>query len=339
MGAPADPPAPAHSTSKIRYVFPSKQMRGNIGPRMTTDATCGETAPAEATGWRGSALPKGMRRGRDEPSLVWDTGKGLELEMVFVPPGEFLMGSAAAEAFEEERPQHPHPLAAGYFIGRTHVTVGQFDRFVSATGYRTEAETGGGAYTFDGEKIVKRAEFSWRNPGFPQHKGHPVVCVSWNDARAFCDWAGLDLPTEAEWEKAARGTDARRYPWGNDWDPNRANFCDSSCPLDVSWKDSAASDGYAYTSPVGCYAAGASPYGALDMAGNVWQWCDDWFEERAYDRYAAGDLAAPATGQNRVNRGGCWANAARDCRTSFRAWYPPENRNAFLGFRVAKRVG
>lgn len=180
---------------------------------------------------------------------------------VYVPAGEFVMGSRDddPDARDDEKPQHTVYLD-GYWIDKTPVTNAMFAKFVAETGYLTEAEKRGEAYVY-GQGSVKGAQ--WRHPQGASSNilgkdNHPVVCVSWNDANA--KWAGRCLPTEAEWEKAAGGTDGRKWPWGNN-PPT-----DKLCNFNGNVGD---------TTPVGNYPAGASPYRALDMAGHVWEWCND----------------------------------------------------------------
>jgi formylglycine-generating enzyme required for sulfatase activity len=215
--------------------------------------------------------------------------------LVRVPAGAFLMGSqdGDADADDDEKPAHEVYLDE-YWIGKCEVTNEQFARFVAETGYDA------GNY--------------WRNSASEWGPQAPVVYVSWFDARAYCEWAGGRLPTEAEWEKAARGTDGRKYPWGNAWDSSRA-WCEET------------SGGRAH--PVGQLPAGASPYGCLDMAGNVWEWCQDWYGE-----YPSG----PSEGSNRVRRGGSWGNDAQFARAAERGSSTPDYRNDFLGFRLARSL-
>jgi formylglycine-generating enzyme len=225
-------------------------------------------------------------------------------------------------AAEVERPMHEHSLRA-YFIGRTAVTAAQYAVFAGATGRLIADE-----------------------PTWPSSPQHPVVNVSWFDAAEFCAWAGGRLPIEAEWEKAARGTDGRRFPWGDlppepdrctwdgsplagaqtRWEPSRGRFVKiGAAPA----RSPARGPGAA-----GERLAGASPYGALDMAGGVWEWCDDWYDSVAYARHASGDVSARTAGKARVTRGGSWDSPAVKCRTTARGAMRPDTRNQALGFRI-----
>lgn len=190
--------------------------------------------------------------------------------LVLVPAGEATFGSPDGEGDLDEHPQFRANLP-GYYIGVTEVTNAQYKGFVDATGRVAPPHWSGGQ-------------------GPSDLANHPVVNADWGDAQAYCDWAGLRLPSELEWERAARGTEGRTYPWGAAWDASRCR-CAENC-------------GPGTTAPVGSYPSGASPCGALDMAGNLMEWCEDWFDSQAYARYAQGGLAPPATGKSRALRGG-----------------------------------
>ena len=207
--------------------------------------------------------------------------------MVYVPAGEFTMGSPEGEGQPNERPQHQVTLDA-FWIDRTEAINAQYRGCVQAGACAEPGCVGHVGYGADDE---------------------PVTCVSWVDAVAYCEWAGARLPSEAEWEKAARGTDARVYPWGNqEPDATRANF----------------DNGGGGPSAVGSYPSGASPYGALDMAGNVWEWVNDWFGNYGAtlsDRNPQG----PVAGTSKVVRGGAWPGS--QVRAAGRAgFYPDESR-------------
>lgn len=216
--------------------------------------------------------------------------------LIEIPAGSFTMGS---NDYDNEKPVHTVYLDK-YYIGKYEVTVGQFKKFCNATG-KTMPE-----------------QPSWNN-----RDDHPVVNVSWNDAKAYCDWAGLRLPTEAEWEKAARGTDGRTYPWGNAWDNTKCNSRENG-------------DRYSNTSPVGSFPSGVSPYGCYDMAGNVWEWCNDWYDKNYYGSSPSSNPTGPSSGDLRVLRGGGWYNGADLCRSADRFRDFPDIRYYYVGFRVAR---
>ena len=277
--------------------------------------------------------------------LVRETGKD-GAEMVLVPAGDFWMGSTREEAdrviaeckgagagesqckewYERELPRHRVSLDA-FYIDRFEVMNKQFERFVRATGHRTTAEREGWAWARiqkDGKWQTDRVNgASWRapsGPGSTAPSDHPVVQVSWEDAAAYCLWAGKRLPTEAEWEKAARGSDGRRYPWGETWDPSRANG-------NMTVRT---------TTPVGSYPSGASPYGAYDMAGNVAEWVQDWFGP--YDSSADRNPTGPSAGRFRVIRGGSWSIDPWDLRSAVRSGSVPTYRSYNVGFRCGVGV-
>ncbi len=226
---------------------------------------------------------------------VWDRdGK----EMVRVPAGDFLYG---VDKDKETLPE--------FWIDRTPVTNAEFDRFVRATGYRTTAEQAGLGCANTGEKWEDVPGADWRHPGGPgtdvQGKSdHPVVQVTWEDAAAYARWAGKRLPTEREWEKAARGTDGRDYPWGN------AEPTHALCNFDKYENG---------TTSVGKYSPqGDSPYGCIDMAGNIWEWTGSNHESGG-----------------KVLRGGGWTHPAAYLRLFLRSNHNPDDRYDTDGFRCA----
>jgi formylglycine-generating enzyme required for sulfatase activity len=161
---------------------------------------------------------------------------------------------------------------------------------------------------------------------------HPAVAVTWDEANAYCQWTSKQLPTEAQWEKAARGTDGRRYPWGNEAvDGKRANYCDARCGF--AWKDKEQDDGYPDTAPVGSYPLGKSPYGIEDLAGNVWEWVQDWHDAGYYSRSPERNPVNVTPGMFRVLRGGSWFDNPADVRAADRSGFAPGSSSNFLGFR------
>jgi formylglycine-generating enzyme required for sulfatase activity len=278
--------------------------------------------------------------GKNEKSFQ-ETDFGDGIIMVSIPSGEFEMGS---NEYDDEKPPHTVYLD-GYRMGRYAVTVKQFGLFVKDTGYVTEAEKSGWAYTWIREKWEQKKDINWKNPGFEQEDNHPVVCVSWNDALEYCKWlsgkkgVNFKLPTEAQWEKAARGTDKRKYPWGNTAPSGeRANFADKQAWLKakISWADKDIDDGHAYTAPVGSFPAGASSYGLLDMAGNVWEWCSDWYGANYYKNSPKKNPTGPDNGAHRVLRGGGWDSNAVVLRCAYRGGDGPSVRGGSAGFRLCQ---
>jgi formylglycine-generating enzyme required for sulfatase activity/serine/threonine protein kinase len=321
VGRPASPAAPPPVTAPPPNAAPATPAPSGLPP-----------------GLRASGRAVSAADSNEVPLLLFRLPDGSEIEMVSVPAGDFLMGTDEVDSNANERPRHVHAVERAYWIGRNDVSWGQYLAFCKATSREGPSKP------------------VWWDELGVEWPHHPVVNVSWSEARAYCDWAKLDLPTEAEWEKAARGTDGRKYPWGNAWDPvSRCNFADASCPLDridmgggekaseyfakMNWVwDHEHSDGYPYTSPAGSFPHGASPVGALDMAGNVWNWCEDRDDPNAYARYARGDRAPPAEGSVRVIRGGCFTSAGWHCRSTYRGRGGQEDRTPYLGFRVSLRA-
>jgi eukaryotic-like serine/threonine-protein kinase len=251
--------------------------------------------------------------------------------LVYVPAGQFLMGSSSSDsnAEDDEHPQHTVYLDA-FWIDRSEVTNAQFAEFASQAGYVTSAErandVGGGVIDPASGSRTNTPGATWQHPHGPDSSrtgldAHPVVQVSWIDASAYCQWAGRRLPSEAEWEKAARGSDGRLYPWGNQAADN------------TLVNDSGSGDGWMQTAPVGSFPAGASPYGALDMAGNVWEWTADWYADTYYATSPAANPLGAASGQYRVFRGGGWSNTARRFRPANRGYTGGADHSDDIGFR------
>jgi len=275
-------------------------------------AECGAKLPQKTAPRQGDRPPASASAGD-----VWICPAD-GAEMVYVPAGEFLMGSADGDkdADYHEHPQRRVHLDA-FWMYKTEVTVAQYRRFCQAAG----------------RKMPEPPSWGWKDD-------HPVVNVSWERAAAYARWAGKRLPTEAEWEKAARGTDGRKYPWGDGWPPPRdaGNFADMTAKRKyTNWPIiNGYDDGYAETAPVGSFLAGASPYGCLDLAGNVWEWCSDWYGEKYYSSGPTRNPKGLDSGLYRVLRGGGWNFGRRWVRCAYRTYYDPSNGNAMHGFRCAR---
>ena len=243
----------------------------------------------------------------------------------------------------DEKPRHRVYLEA-FWVDKFEVTNAMFDIFVQATGYRTDAEKEGWGLTLNTtqQEWEETPGADWRHPrgadiDSQAMAGYPVVQVSWNDAVAYCQWAGGRLPTEAEWEKAAAGLQGQAYPWGEAVEAGRQNFCDEQCSL--PWKVQNTykiDDGWALSAPTGSFPDGASLYGILDLAGNVWEWVQDWYSETYYTSSPASNPAGPASGEARVQRGGSWANVFDNSRAANRGYHKPAERSDYYGFRCAR---
>jgi formylglycine-generating enzyme required for sulfatase activity len=285
--------------------------------------------PAETISPTVTPIPVSTER-ENGNELTINLPGSVEMVLVRVPSGEFTMGSADSDtqASSDEKPQHTVRLDE-YWIGKYEVTNAQFAAFVKATGYKTTAEKEGTAYKWTRPGWSEVAGANWRNPQGPSSningkENHPVVSVSWDDAVAFCKWVSevsgksIRLPTEAEWEKAARGSDGRTYPWGNDAPDNtRANF----------------SKNEGGTTEVGKYSPqGDSRYDAADMAGNVWEWTSSLYKEYPYK---ADDGREDLNSRDiRVLRGGSWDLSPDFVRAASRDWHNPSYRFVNIGFRV-----
>ena len=223
------------------------------------------------------------------------------MEMVYVPKGKFTMGSTDSDANDDESPVREVSLDA-YWIDKYEVSNGQYQECVNA-----------------GKCTEPRSTESWTRSSYygnTEYDDFPVINVSWHQAKAYCEWAGGSLPTEAQWEKAARGKNGRKYPWGDESpNSNLVNYGEIKGD----------------TTAVGSYPRGASPYGAMDMAGNVWEWVMDRYGP--YDAAETNNPEGPASRYNRVLRGGGWGSYGRLIRSARRRDFNPSNTNYNVGFR------
>jgi formylglycine-generating enzyme required for sulfatase activity len=225
--------------------------------------------------------------------------------MVLIPSGEFVMGSSAAS---DERPAHRVYLDA-YYLDAFEVTISRYAKFIESV-------------------TTQQAPHQWNTVNLTEDGDRPVIGVNWSDADAYCRWTEKRLPAEAEWEKAARGTDGRKYPWGDE-DPgeNVANF--GRC---CGWS------GFELLAVVGTHPAGKSPYGAFDLTGNVWEWVADWYDPQYYKTSPDRNPRGPSSGRDKVIRGSSWSNRVSDLRASIRDRVSPTYRNFSIGFRCAASV-
>ena len=278
-------------------------------------------------------------------------------EMVLIPAGDFQMGIDAKEIpelfqwlkklypdsdindswFLYEAPRHTVYLDA-FYMDKYAVTNEQYRKFVQATGHREPQ--GVALLSVDGDDYKLRPDFKpWSDNKYNGDK-QPVVCVSYEDAKAYAEWAGKRLPTEAEWEKAARGgLVEKRYPWGNDWSPpaKTGNFADKAFKkiFPKAFSITGYDDGYVYPAPVGSFKPNG--YGLYDMTGNVWEWCADWFGRGYYRRSSKENPKGPDFGNLRVLRGGSWYYGdAFKLRVSYRYRNLPMRSNDSIGFRCVQ---
>ncbi len=277
-----------------------------------------------------------------------------QAEMVLLDGGEFVMGSAGPTAYPGDGEGPVRRIRVDPFrIDRHALSNADFSAFVEETGHTTEAERFGWSFVFAGllpddfppTRGVAHApwwrqveEADWRRPEGPQsdldgRMDHPVLHVSWNDAQAYCEWAGKHLPTEAEWEFAARGDlDGMVFPWGDDLEPggeHRMNVWQGAFP-----SENTCADGFYGTAPVGAYPPNG--YGLHNMTGNVWEWCSDWYSPDFHTRDRRTNPQGPRRGTNRSTRGGsylCHHSYCRRYRVAARNSLEPESTTGNTGFR------
>lgn len=290
-------PGNARSAHRLRLT-PSKRF-DDIGFR------CAQDVPGTQKQMTTSADAQELSPPHTVDSVRTIAGKD-GAPMMLIPVGEFMMGDDK-RGQNDERPAHRVYLD-GYYIDKYEVTTDRYATFFQ--------ETKRGAPKYRPEQTLM------------EHRRKPVVGVDWNDATAYCAWAGKRLPTEAEWEKAARGTDQRLYPWGNAAPSvERANY---SRGYDFK--------GYGVLTDVGSFEKGKSPYGAYDMAGNVWEWTADWYDENSYGKSSLRNPTGSSSGQYRVVRGGSWSDDPVDVRSANRLWLAPTAQDDSIGFRCAQDI-
>ncbi|MDP6643024.1 MAG: formylglycine-generating enzyme family protein, partial [Rhodospirillales bacterium] len=261
-------------------------------------------------------------------------------EMVVIPAGSFRMGDLNSGGYDREKPVHRVTIPRPFAVGKYEVTRGEFSAFVNDTGY----SAGGDCYYWTGSKVEKSKSRNWRSPGFSQTDRDPVVCVSWDDAKAYVRWlsrkAGKEyrLPSESEWEYMARAGGTAKYPFGD----SEGFLCEYGNGADRStgfeWKNKSCNDGYGEkTAPVGSFKP--NNFRVYDTVGNVWEWVEDCWHDSYRGAPSGGD--AWTTGGNcrlRVLRGGSWLNPPRILRSAYRNWDSTDFRNYYFGFRIARTL-
>lgn len=293
--APGSPCQQCHTTEAIEKALAAIPAAASPNAESTPERFIPQTPLSATSGMRYPLYDESSRLG-DAPNA-----------MALIPAGPFIRGTD--ERLPDEGPQHTLDVAA-YYIDIYEVTNMQYKRFINETG--------------------RRSPDHFRNRTFPPGKAdHPVTFVSWDDGQAYCTWAGKRLPDDKEWEKAARGTDGRPYPWGNEFDPTKAN-------TPVRWQ-AAGQDGD--TTPAGAFAEGASPYGLYDVTGNVWEWTSSW-----YEAYPGNKTASESYGTRyKTLKGGSWFDCSfYKCGISApvynRAFFAKRTKNDTFGFRCARNA-
>jgi sulfatase modifying factor 1 len=324
--------------------------------KIIRECESGQSDHRECAQWE-NAL-RGLDANLEKPEKRVTITNSVGMSMVRIPAGEYMMGSLKREMdwlrltfkkiwreghkqwFQDETPLHPVRITKPFYMGANVVTVGQFRQFVRDTNYKTDAEKGDGGMIFSHQdgRWVPRKEMKWDSVPWTIADDQPVVFVSWNDAENFCKWLSRKekrtyrLPTEAEWEMACRGGSVWvRFPWGDRLPGDRdTNFGDGNPKLPESL--TTVNDGYRYVSPVGSFPPNG--YGLYDMAGNVMQWVQDYYDRNYYEHSPLENPQGPSTGTSRVNKGGNWYSSPADCRCAFRGFSGPTMSFWNLGFRV-----
>lgn len=320
------------------------------------DCETGEGNLRDCSQW--SEFLRGLSSLLAKPTEQKIVKNSVGMDLVRIPAGEYMMGSLKREMdwarltfkkiwreghkqwFQDELPLHPVRITRPFYMGATVVTVGQFRQFIKDTNHKTDAEKGDGGmiYSKKEERWVPQKNMKWDAVPWSLADDQPVVFVSWNDAQAFCRWLSRKekqtyrLPTEAEWEMGCRGGSVwTRFPWGDRLPGERdTNFGDGNPKLPESL--TTVSDGYENVSPVRAFPPNG--YGLYDMAGNVMQWVEDWYDRNYYETSPLEDPKGPGSGTGRINKGGNWYSSPADCRCAFRGFSGPSMSFWNLGFRV-----
>ena len=304
------PPTPTNTATPTSTATPTQTATSTPTMTMTPTATNTptQTPSPTATPVEGEASPIAA------PTLATELTDASGAEMLLVGEGVFLMGSDSGDG--DQIPAHIANLS-DFYIDKYEVSNLNYQACVADGGCELPKNT--------------------RYYILPMYSNHPVVYTTWEMADAYCEWREARLLNEAEWEKAARGTGSRNYPWGTLFMRDASNYCEQNCSY--SWADPKGNDGYAMTAPVGNYEAGVSPYGAYDMAGNVTEWVSDWYAADYYENSIRTDPLGPESGLYRVLRGGSWFNKATDLRAYKRSFLRPNVGYNYTGFRCAISAG
>jgi formylglycine-generating enzyme required for sulfatase activity len=332
---------------RVAGLPPGITARPGFVPANAEEGQVELTAAAEARGADGRvrlvAVAAEVRTEREFPLTIVprpaepakEILNSIGMPLLLIPAGKFKMGSRDSDkdASDDEKPQHDVEITRPFYLGKHEVTRGQFRKFIEATGHQTEAEKdgqGGSGFNKETKKFEgRRQEYTWRNAGYDQTDEHPVGNVTWNDAKAFCDWLSQKegkkyrLPTEAEWEYSCRATTTTRYHSGDD----KETLIGVANVGDAAAKEM-------FPGPVGRFKPNA--FGLLDMHGNVSEWCEDWFDANYYKHSPVKDPEGPGAGSLRVIRGGSRYTAPQYCRAAYRYRGGPANRSCNFGFRVVR---
>ena len=308
----------------------------------------------QAKATTGKAL--GQANAQGELAAPCQIKPGSGPEMVLIAAGEFMQGSPDNEVgrSSDETPQHKVIIQQPFALSRCEVTVGEFRRFIELTGYKTDAESKEGCYLWDqkASNWEKKPGSSWTHPGFAQKDNDPVVCVSWNDAKAYVKWLNgylelpdkpYRLPSESEWEYAARAGTSSAFFWGGDSQCDYANGADATMKdskiFSAGWNYAGCSDGFVYTAPVGSFKANA--WGLYDMSGNAWEWVEDCWHENYQNSPANGSAwleADKGDCAKRSVRGGSWNSDTPNLRSAIRNRLTADGANNIQGFRLARTL-